>query len=144
MPLQTTIPCLITAAKLNHNSKILVTGDVRGNVNFYNSNLEFVTALEGDKQDKLDLTGVTAITFNSNSKYLAFAQLSGSIRIIDMKNSTLVREIKVEKCYATSLVFNNSDNYLVYGTSLGSVVFFNLLNSGSNKINQFCMKYCVS
>lgn len=71
-------------------------------------------------EDETSNSLVTSLSFNSDSKYLAYATDNGYLKIWSLKNTKLYMDYKLEGNYITSLAFNQNDTSLITGTFRGN------------------------
>jgi len=64
---------------------------------------------------------VTSLTFNSDSRYLAYSTENGYLKIWSLKNSKIYMDYKLEENFITSLAFNQLDTTLMAGTTRGNI-----------------------
>ena len=98
---------------------LLVLGDTKGNLLFYNGNRPIKTI-------KAHNNKITCLKFSPSGKYIATSSINSSVKIWSTQSFELVSEIDNQTTLITDIQFSLDELFLVFSTSNGKIAIWSL------------------
>ncbi len=98
---------------------LLVLGDIKGNLLFYNGNREI-------KSIKAHNNKITCLRFSPSGKYIATSSISSTIKIWSTQSFELVSEISNQTSLITDIQFSLDEVFLVFSTNKGKIAIWSM------------------
>jgi eukaryotic-like serine/threonine-protein kinase len=107
----------LTIVKHVPTTSMLVTGDVRGNVRLWDTDLMLQTSLVGICDGQ-----ISSLAVSEFGKFIAAGTLSGGIYVWDMQSNQLVLDYVVSNANVLSMTFGSKANTIFVSTSRDAVI----------------------